>query len=436
LVAEPTRPVDDAAFAAALDGLARFEAHPFVAVATSGGADSLALTILADRWARARGGAVCALSVDHRLRPESGAELRRLAGWLRTRGIRHEILVWAGAKPATGIEEAARAARYDLLTAWCRAQGCLHLFLAHHREDQIETHLIRRRAGSGPDGLAGMSAIRELDGVRLVRPLLGFPKARLVALLNAERQPWIADPSNRDPAFERARLRARAQPAEESERLLAEIRALGEARRVREQARARLLAETIALHPAGFAVLDRSLFAAPTELAEGALAALAMTIGGSSYPPRRARVARLRAVLAGEGGHTLGGCRFVPWRGHVLVLREGARAAAPLRLMPGTSRVWDRRFAVALPAGAAGPVVISPLDAGGVAELDRRIGRSRPGKGRAPLPRLVYPVLPAARDEAGLLCVPHLGYRRAGTPVPAFLFRPANPLTRAGFTVV
>ncbi len=435
--APPVRPLADAEFAAALAGLARFEARPRIAVAVSGGPDSLALTILADRWARQRGGAVCALSVDHRLRPESGAELRLLTAWLRVRGIRHDILVWAGAKPASGIEEAARAARYDLLTARCRARGCLHLLLAHHREDQIETHLIRLRARSGADGLAGMPAIRELDGVRLVRPLLGIPRARLRALLEAEGQPWITDPSNRDPVFERARLRAAARPAAEDERLAAEIGALGRARLTRQNERDRLLAETVALHPAGFAVLDRALLTAPAELAEGALAALVLTIGGGRYPPRRAGVARLLAALAGERrGHTLGGCRFAPWRGRFLVLRELAHAAAPLSLLPGTSGWWDRRFAVALPAAAAGPVMVSALGVAGVAECDRRVGRRAQADGPAALPRFLYPVLPAVRDAAGLLAVPHLGYCRAEAVSPVFLFRPANPLTRAGFTVV
>src|SRR5579884_899348 len=294
----PGRPIDDDEFAAALDGLARFEARPFVAVATSGGPDSLALTILADRWARMRGGEIRALSVDHRLRPESATELRLLGAWLRRRGIRHEILVWTGGKPTTGVEEAARAARYALLAAWCRAQGCLHLLLAHHREDQIETYLIRRRANSGPLGLAGMSAIRELAPCRLLRPLLGFPRARLSALLAAERQPAIADPSNRDPAFARARLRADPRSAAEDECLSAEIRAHGGMRRVREDARDRLLAGAVALHPAGFAMLDAELLSAAPETVEAALAALVMTIGGGRYPPRRARVARLGEALA------------------------------------------------------------------------------------------------------------------------------------------
>jgi tRNA(Ile)-lysidine synthase len=435
LTAPPVRPIDDAEFAAALAGLAAFEARPFIAVATSGGPDSLALTILAERWARAHGGRIQALSVDHRLRPESAAELHRLAEWLRARGIRHEILVWAGAKPTTGIEEAARAARYDLLATWCRAHGCLHLLLAHHREDQIETHLIRQRAGSGPDGLAGMSAIRELDSCRVLRPLLGFPRARLRAVLEAEGQPWISDPSNRDPVFERARLRAQLASAGAGERRSAtgEIRRRGCARVLRARARARLLAGAVALHPAGFARVDAGLLTAPQEAAAAALAAIVMTIGGGRYPPRRASVAQLRAALvAGARGATLGGCCFVRWRGDILVRRELAHAAAPRRLVPGASLLWDRRFLVSLPQSAAGPVVISYLGAAGAMTLDRRRGRPR----WSPLPRLLYPALPAAQDEHGLAAVPHLGYRRAAAPLPIFLFRPANPLTFAGFTVV
>lgn len=99
------QPLGLAEFAAALDRLAAFESAPFVAVGVSGGPDSLALAILADRWARARGGEICALTVDHRLRPESGAEIRRLAGWLSARAIRHEVLVWDEEKPATGISK-------------------------------------------------------------------------------------------------------------------------------------------------------------------------------------------------------------------------------------------------------------------------------------------------------------------------------------------
>ncbi len=428
------RPLTLDEFAAALEAEARFEEEPFLALAVSGGPDSLALAILADRWARRRGGAVCALAVDHRLRPQSAGEIRALQGWLSARAIRLEALIWEGEKPASGIQEKARAARYRLLAGWCRDQGCLNLLTAHHREDQAETHLIRARAHSAADGLAGMSAVRELDGCRLLRPLLGFPKARLLALLEAERQPFITDPSNRDPAFERARLRASGSPAD-IETLSSAIRALGRERIERERMRDALSARAVSLHPAGFAAVDRDLLlAAPRDIAERLLAAVARTIGGGAYPARRGRVARLYEGLAGDAfrGRTLAGCRIVRWRGRILVMRELAAAEKPLRAAPGASLRWDRRFRVMLPAAAVSPAIIGYLGQARAAGVDCRAAQQR----GANLPRLVHAVLPAAWDASGLAAAPALGYRRDGNAVaPRTVFAPVNSASSPGFAL-
>jgi tRNA(Ile)-lysidine synthase len=438
----PAEPAIEAEFAAALEALADFEPRPFLAVAVSGGPDSLALAILADRWARNRGGRICALTVDHRLRPESADEVRQLGFWLTARGIRHEVLVWAGAKPATGIEAAARMARYRLLEGWCRRWGCLHLLTAHHRDDQRETHLIRRRAGSGPDGLAGMSAVRELGDCRLLRPLLGIAKSRLAAVLARERQPAITDPSNLDPAFARARLRlgdaAPALPAVKRAHATTCLAAFGRMRQAREHARDRLLARAVMLHPAGFAALEREpLRDAPPEIADLALAALVTMLGGRCYAPRHKRVARLRAALTGGDpdppGRTLGGCRFVPWRGRVLVLREAAAAEGMVQLAPGTAMIWDRRFRVSLAADAAGEVGLDYLGTEGAAELARQVSDPR----RSGLPLLLHPVLPTVWDQVGVAAVPALGYRRVGVvQLPQIVLRPLNCLAAAPFAVV
>lgn len=420
-------------FAARLDRLAGFETSPLVAVGVSGGPDSLALAILADRWARRRGGEIHALSVDHRLRPESAAELARLARWLEARAIRHEILVWDGEKPRTRIQEAARAARYRLLEGWCRAHGCVHLLIGHHRDDQIETHLMRCCRGSGPDGLAGMPAVRELGCCRILRPLVDVPKARLLATLAAERQPFVNDPSNANPAFARARLRARTTDTD-PDAIAEDVRRLGHERRRREHAEAALLARAVSLHPAGFALLDPApLLAAPADIAERAVASLLLTLGGGRYPPRRRALATLLRVLRGEapGGHVLAGCRFVGWRGRILVMRELAAAAGPVRIEPGASAVWDRRFVAALPSRAQ-PLTLGCLGPEGVVELRRRAPRLTPL-----LPRLVHPVLPALRDEKGLAAVPSLGYRHErAIELPSLSFRPVNSLSHASFAVV
>jgi tRNA(Ile)-lysidine synthase len=425
-------------FASFLASLARFETPPFLAVAVSGGPDSLALAILADRWARARGGEICALTVDHRLRPEGPGEIRQLRDWLSARAIRHEVLVWSGDRPRSGIQEAARIARYRLLAGWCRDNGCLHLLTAHHRDDQIETHLIRRRAHSGADGLAGMSAIRELADCRVLRPLLGVAKDRLRAFLAAEGQPFITDPSNLNPAYERSRFRVGGEATRDgaaASDLLAEIRNTGSKRAERERDGNGLCACCVDLHPAGFAVLEPSILRGTAQLrTERLLAAVAVTIGGAFYPPRRERMARLcEALRAAKRGYTLAGCRFVRWGERVLVLRELALAAPPIRPEPSKSVIWDRRFKVTTPSTANGRLTIAYLGLAGVAQLNRVAPQLR----RSRVPRLLFPIFPAMWDDNGIMAVPHLGYRRKGVgTLPRVIFQPVNPLAPAGFAVV
>ncbi|HTC18050.1 MAG TPA: tRNA lysidine(34) synthetase, partial [Stellaceae bacterium] len=139
--ARAVKPLDASEFAALMVPFAPFETSPRLAVACSGGADSMALTLLADRWARGQGGAVTALIVDHALRPDSAREAAQAAGWLESRGIAHRILKRAGPAPTGDVEAFARQARYRLFEEWCAANGVLHLLAAHHRDDQAETFL-------------------------------------------------------------------------------------------------------------------------------------------------------------------------------------------------------------------------------------------------------------------------------------------------------
>lgn len=394
----------------------------------------MALALLANRWARRRGGEAWGLTVDHGLRPESAEEAHTVAHWLAARGMPHQILVWTGDKPETGIQAAAREARYRLLAGWCRGRGVLHLLTAHHREDLAETHLIRHRAKSGVDGLAGISAARELDGCRLVRPLLTFPRARLAALLAEDRQAFLEDPSNRSAAYARSRLRF-ALDAVSVDQAIAASREYARSRAKRERRLDQALSRYTVLHPAGFGALDTALFAElNADVAGRMLARLVATVGGSSYLARGERIASVRDALvaAPTRARTLGGCRLVPWRGRVLVLRELGRAEPPLPLEPGECRIWDRRFGVSLPATGKRGFAIGYLGQFS-GQIPARGNASEPDE----LPRLLHPSLPAIWDEAGLAAIPALGYRRAPElALPGLRFRPANPLTTAGFTVV
>ena len=171
----------------------------------------MALMHLTAGWAATLGPdapSVHVATVDHGLRPEAAVEAALVATAAATLGLPHATLVWAGEKPRTRIQERARVARYALLAAHARAIGATKILAAHHADDQAETVLMRLTRGSGIGGLAGMRRETPLaPDVTLVRPLLDVPKDALVALCAAEGLATVDDPSNRDPAYARARLR-------------------------------------------------------------------------------------------------------------------------------------------------------------------------------------------------------------------------------------
>ncbi len=175
-------------------------------IALSGGADSMGLL-----WLAAHSGFAsrfAAFIVDHGLRPGSDREAAQAAAAAQGLGIPAHILTWTGQKPATGIQAAAREARYRLMVAAARAAGIEALVTAHHLDDVAETFLMRLARGSGLDGLAGIPAQMVIHGLPVFRPLLDVRHDDLVALLTREGIGWVEDPSNQSPAFERARLRA------------------------------------------------------------------------------------------------------------------------------------------------------------------------------------------------------------------------------------
>jgi tRNA(Ile)-lysidine synthase len=179
--------------------------------------------VLAARWRAAlkQGPRLFAVTVDHGLRAESGREARSAKALASRLGLQHRTMRWRGDKPETGLQQAARLARYRLLAVAARAAGARHILTAHTLDDQAETVLLRMARGSGLTGLAAMAretmlaeertpavARRRAAGpLMLVRPLLEVPKARLIATLDASRVAFCEDPSNVDPRFTRARLR-------------------------------------------------------------------------------------------------------------------------------------------------------------------------------------------------------------------------------------
>ncbi|MBR1128556.1 tRNA lysidine(34) synthetase TilS [Bradyrhizobium iriomotense] len=189
---------------------ADFKHAPALVLAVSGGPDSVALMWLAARWQRSlsRGPRLTVVTVDHGLRPEAAREAREVKRLAAELGLPHRTLRWRGAKPKTGLPAAARQARYRLLAQAARKAGASHVLTAHTRDDQAETLLMRMLRGSGLAGLSAMARLSARDGIVLARPLLDIPKSQLVATLKRARIDFADDPTNRDTAFTRPRLRA------------------------------------------------------------------------------------------------------------------------------------------------------------------------------------------------------------------------------------
>jgi tRNA(Ile)-lysidine synthase len=184
--------------------------EPALVLAVSGGPDSVALMWLAARWRRAlaRGPRLLVVTVDHGLRKEAAREAREVKRLAQALELPHRTVRWMGAKPTTGLPAAAREARYRLLAQAARAIGATHVLTGHTRDDQAETLLMRLLRGSGIAGLSAMARISTRDGMVLARPLLDVPKSQLVATLRRAGIAFADDPTNRDTAFTRPRLRA------------------------------------------------------------------------------------------------------------------------------------------------------------------------------------------------------------------------------------
>ncbi|MDA0341912.1 MAG: tRNA lysidine(34) synthetase TilS [Proteobacteria bacterium] len=385
-----------------------------LAVGVSGGGDSLALALLADAWGRRHKIAITALTVDHGLRADSIVEARQVAGWMTARGIAHEILRVTEAAPVSGVQRAARDWRLAGFDRWRRDHDVGAVLLAHTAEDQAETLWLRISADSGPDGLGAMHRQTRVAGLPIARPLLAIAKRRLIATCRAHGQPWIEDPSNNNPAFDRVRLR-RLAPAlglcglgpDTAQRITASMAA---ARQALDRFCANFIEDHGGLSPAGVAWFDGAAFAAlPAAFTDLLLSRLLWAIGGGALPARRKRVARLGAALRGSStvaARTLGGCvisRLVD--GRVVLFREAAACAKAVRLVPGRKTRWDNRFEACWRGPA--PVSLGALEAEGWRWMSRHAPESCVNSGLAALPYAARLSHPAIRELDGTVSVPH-----------------------------
>jgi tRNA(Ile)-lysidine synthase len=330
-----------------------------VAVAVSGGSDSMALLLLANDWAPVHGVGLVALTVDHELRAASADEALQVSKWCAAMGVEHHVFQWRGEKPKTGIQAAARAARYNLMSAWCLAHSVDALLTAHTLDDQAETLVMRKARTSSAKSLAGIWKASIWQDVRLVRPLLGLRREALRDALRQRKQAWIDDPSNEDERFERVRVR-NALKGEDVAALGIEAReAQAETSRVAELA-ARFFKDAVYVDPLGFVTFDRKVFAALPQDVGLEVLARAIFVAGAGVRPLRGSVSAIVQWIGDghSGRRTVAGAVVSVRIRDILVAREAGRVYA--NWVPVESAdLWDGRFNVVAPAGSlVGPAFL------------------------------------------------------------------------------
>lgn len=329
------------ALSAGADFLNSFSADGPLLVALSGGSDSTALLhvfhSLMQDWPAGRL-SLAAATVDHGLRSGSRTEALAVSELCQRLRIPHRILDWTGEKPASGLQEAARAARYRLLVAEARRIGASAILLGHTADDQAETIAMRAARAAGR-GLSGMAPAVLLDeSIWAMRPFLGQSREGLRGLLVAAGLGWMDDPSNANRRFERVRVRLDDRPVSFPPPETAE------GRLAQSALEATWLSKHVRVVGGAVAAVEASAVPGDAEGAEAAgLFRLAAAIGGRVHPPGSAARARMIGWLSGTlaGRATLGGTVFDRRRGVLYLYRE-RRGLAPVTL--ATGGVADGRY--------------------------------------------------------------------------------------------
>jgi len=424
-----------------------------IIIAVSGGGDSMALMHLFARARQLTGfSAPCSNSqviiatVDHGLRDESLKEAQFVARAADRLGFEHVILPWLGEKPASGLQNAAREARYKLLHDLSIERNIepVAIMVAHHRDDQAETVLMRLGRGTGIDGLKGMrkeDASLYGDQTTIWRPLLDVPKTRLLATLTRDRVSWIEDPSNENADYERVRVR---QARREREKLGLSDAALSRTARRLLRAHAALNAmaqksfeDHVVLKDGVYCQLPKDfVLNAPEEIVLRVVTKAIQFVTSNKSVPNLSKLENLVSGLISflrdtraDFKRTLGGCVITiddsPLeKGHDSLDNKESEKGAPQRpstfivfycepgravlsevlLEPGCCVNWGDRFKVRASQNASTSLKIRALDLKTLGDL-RNLSEAA-----KLVPELAAMTLPSFWDADRLIYVPHLDY--------------------------
>lgn len=295
-----------------------------LAVAVSGGVDSIALLY----WMVEIGANIVCLHVNHGLRDAAKIEENYVLETCKKLSVPCKVFHWVGEKPSTGVEAAARTARYKMMTDFCHENGIEYIVTAHQADDQIETFLMNLGRGSGVFGLSAMQNISERDGIKILRPLLNVSREELKNYCDTKKIKYFTDEMNNDARYTRVRIRQNRHLLHDAlgisdERILLAIENLNRARKSIESDVDKLVADVMGNDFAMFR--DSFLFDLVPDIRLKFIGTLIQKIGGDDYQPRLNSLNLALEKLHGDCKFTLGHCTLRRLGERILIVREGAK---------------------------------------------------------------------------------------------------------------
>ena len=297
-----------------------------LAIAVSGGVDSVCLL----HWAVTSGLNITALHVNHGLRDAADTETQYVIELCEKLSVPYQVFYWTDDKPTTGLEAAARDARYKFMTDWCIANNIDALMVAHQADDQIETFLMNLSRGSGVSGLSAMQPESYRDGVKIVRPLLGIFRSELIKYCDDNGIKYFCDEMNDDENYTRVKIR-------KNRHLLSEKLGISDARillaienlsRTRDALDSDIASRVSSVMYDDYALFsDSFLFDLPPDIGLKFIGVLIQTIGGNNYQPRLNSLVFALSKLKSDCKFTLGHCTVRRFKNQILIVPEGAKTS-------------------------------------------------------------------------------------------------------------
>jgi len=373
-----------------INPLALFEtvdADSPIIVAVSGGSDSIALLLLASSWAKSVDASLQVVTIDHGLRPEAAAEAAFVSGVSEGLGLPHLTLAWDGIKPESGISQAARNARYELLEEFAFDIGAKTILVGHTANDQAETILMRNARGEEGQQGRGLSGIAPLmllpKRTKLIRPLLDVSRNDLRAYLKEMNQSWIEDPSNSDEAYERVRIRnALGDDQKHISELCQFAKLSGELRKTTAIAASAILSEHIEVSQGPlYSIPNAALVDIPAAVKKLVLQVMIAISGGATYFVSERSIEKLLNDDF-EDRITMGHCVIEKNKSALKFYRE-KRNLPSIVVGPGDHVLWDGRFYIE--NNSASSYFCGPLSFDQLQALEQVRGRKLSVKPRAVL---------------------------------------------------